>query len=215
MPNRPFRKNKCLQGMLSVYAIFWLWMAIEPVDRFDWVLENLLIFAAAMALSLTYRIFAISNLSYFLILLFLSLHTIGAHYTYTTTPVDAILNDWFHFSRNNFDRVVHFSFGLLIAFPTLEFLMRAARMVGIWPHLMTVVSILAAGAFYELIEMWVAQMVAPEIGTLFLGTQGDPWDTQQDMALALYGSTLTVCVTAVVKRGRSRKRHGMATESAN
>jgi putative membrane protein len=195
----PFRQNRSLQLMIAGYVLLWTWLAIEPVHRFNWFLENLLIFLAVAVLVGTYRLFAFSNLAYGLILLFLSLHTIGAHYTYATTPIDVWLNGMFHFERNQYDRIVHFSFGLLIAYPLWELLVRVPRFQPAWSYVMTVVTILSAGAFYELIEMWVAQIVAPEIGTMFLGTQGDEWDTQQDMALALYASIVTMAVTALVR----------------
>lgn len=195
----PFNQNRPLQLMSIGFVLFWTWLAIEPVHRFNWFLENLLIFLAVFVLVFTYRLFAFSNASYFLMILFFSLHTIGAHYTYSTTPIDALLNEMFHFERNHYDRIVHFSFGLLLAYPIFEFLTRVARFQPGWSYAVTVITVLSAGAFYELIEMWVAKIVAPEIGTMFLGTQGDEWDTQQDMALALYASIIAMAVTAFIR----------------
>lgn len=202
-----FRENRTLQGMTLAYFAFWAWMAIHPYSRFDWFLENLLTFATVGALIFTHRSFRFSNLSYFLLLLFLGLHTLGASYSYTTTPIDVLMHRLLpSLQRDDFDRVVHFSFGLLLAYPVWEFLLRVARVrSGFWGYALTVITILSAGAFYELIEMWVAKAVAPEIGTLFLGTQGDPWDTQQDMAVALYGAMITMSLTATLRRMRSRQ----------
>ncbi|WP_134685837.1 DUF2238 domain-containing protein [Brevibacillus migulae] len=193
-----FGHNRKLQLMLAAFAVFWIWMAINPVHRSNWLLENLLVFAAVIVFSLTYRQFAFSNASYGQLLLFMSLHTLGAHYTYATTPVDVWLHGLFDFERNHYDRVVHFSFGLLLAYPAYEFLSRLIRVNGIWAYVLAVITILSAGAFYELIEMWVAKIVAPEIGTMFLGTQGDEWDAQQDMAVALYGAAISMVTTAIL-----------------
>lgn len=205
----PFKKNLSLQLMIIGYFCFWTWLAINPVHRFNWFLENLLVILTVIMLVFTYRLFSFTNVSYLCIVLFLSLHTIGAHYTYSTTPIDQLLNDIFQFERNHYDRVVHFCFGLFIAYPTFEFYVRIAGFGRKWAYLLAVVTILSFGAFYELIEMWVAQIVAPEIGTMFLGTQGDQWDTQQDMALALYASIITMVIAFIVQRQvRRTKKHG-------
>lgn len=203
---QPFRSNRTLQLTVAAYLIFWGLMLINPYDWYDWFLENLLIFAAIIGLVGTYRWFRFSDLSYVLIAFFLAEHTLGAHYSYTTTPIDRLMHALFHFPRDDFDRVVHASFGLLIAYPTYEFLRRVGRFQRWWAYGLTVAVILAGGAFYELIEMWVAKLVAPEIGTLFLGTQGDPWDTQQDMAVALYGAAFTMAITALLEGARARRR---------
>jgi putative membrane protein len=76
---------------------------------------------------------------------------------------------------------------------------RIVGLRGFWSYVMTVVSILATGAFYELIEMWVAHLVAPEIGDLFLGTQGDVWDSQHDMEAAMYGAVAAMLITAAIR----------------
>ncbi|MBA2939191.1 DUF2238 domain-containing protein [Paenibacillus sp. CGMCC 1.16610] len=198
---RTFGSNWPLHAMIVIYAGLWIWMAIVPYSRFDWVLENLLIWAALIALVSTYKLNKLSNLSYALIGLFLALHTVGAHYSYNENIVDVWLKLILHSERDNYDRLVHFSFGLLLAYPLREALRAWTQLSRRWLYVMTCVMILALGAFYELIEMWVALLVAPEIGTLFLGTQGDPWDTHHDMELALYGAVIAMVVTAVLRRG--------------
>ncbi|TBL71344.1 DUF2238 domain-containing protein [Paenibacillus thalictri] len=197
-----FSKNRPLQLICIGYGCLWMGMAVAPYSRFDWLLENLLIFAAIAALAATYRTFPLSTVSYGMISLFLALHTMGAHYSYNTTPVDQWLHVAFGFGRDNYDRIVHFSYGLLIVVPIREWLsvhVRLGAKTSVW---FAVTLILATGAFYELIEMWVAQIVAPEIGTLFLGTQGDVWDTQHDMELALYGALITMTVRACILTAR-------------
>ncbi|NOU96129.1 DUF2238 domain-containing protein [Paenibacillus sp. LMG 31456] len=203
---RPFNSNHMLQALLAVYVVFWVLMAIEPYSRFNWFLENLLIFATILVLAVTYRWFAFTNMTYLLIAVFLAMHTFGANYSYHTTPLDSWIRVLFHTERDGYDRIVHFSYGLLLAYPIRELVVRTMGQKGFWALALPVVLVLASGALYELIEMWVALIVAPEIGTLFLGTQGDPWDTQHDMELAMYGAILTMLLTAAAaKIGR---RHG-------
>lgn len=203
-----FRQNWFLQGLILLYLVFWVATAIHPYYRFGWWLENLLIFASVGLAVGTYRRYPFSNLSYLCFVLFLSLHTLGASYSYTTTPIDVLLHRLFHFERDMFDRVVHTAFGLLMAYPLWEWLVRTVRVERRWAYLLTVVAILSAGAFYELIEMWVANLVDPASGQLFLGTQGDVWDTQRDMAVALYGAAITMAATALVHALRGRRRAG-------
>src|SRR5262245_47558997 len=101
-----------LQGLVAWYAVLWTLLAIEPHDRKDWLLENLLALTAVGLLVATYRQFRFSTLSYVLITAFLSLHAIGAHYTYAEVPAGFWLQKVFGLTRNPFDRLVHFGYGL-------------------------------------------------------------------------------------------------------
>ncbi|OPH48483.1 hypothetical protein BC351_08420 [Paenibacillus ferrarius] len=197
---RSFTSNRLLQAMILAYAGIWIWMAVSPYSRFDWVLENLLIWAALIGLVSTYRLFSFSNLSYAFIGIFLVLHTVGAHYSYNENVVDVWMKLLFHTERDSYDRLVHFSFGLLMAYPIREAMSVWTNLSRRWLYVITCVIVLALGAFYELIEMWVALLVAPEIGTLFLGTQGDPWDTHHDMEMALYGSIIAMGLMALWRK---------------
>lgn len=182
------------------YLVFWAALAINPVHRFDWMLENILVVLSVGALIGTYRTFRFSNAAYVLIALFMALHTVGAHYTYAETPVDKLLGGLLNNGRNNFDRLVHTSFGLLIALPAYELLVNLVKVPAKWAYSLSVTVIVAAGAFFELIEMWVAKIVAPDLGALYLGTQGDVWDAHQDIAVAMYGAIVTMGLVAVVRR---------------
>jgi putative membrane protein len=214
-PAVPFKSNRLLHLVMIFYVAFWILMAIEPYSRFDWLLENLLIFAALVLVAATYRRFVFSNLSYILTALFLALHTLGAHYSYSGTPFDDWLHWLFHTERNGYDRVVHFCYGLLLAYPVKELIVRKLRLNGFSGFWLSPVIILASGAFYELIEMWVAFIVAPEIGTLFLGTQGDVWDTQHDMELALYGSVIAMFFAAAANKRTDRAEPKMTDHMTN
>jgi len=190
-----FRDNRFLQLLLIWLAGLWIVTAIEPFDRRDWLLENLLVFIYGALLLLTYRRFAFSNLSYGLFGVFLSLHLIGAHYTYAETPFGFWLQDALGLSRNHYDRIVHFAFGLLIAYPFRELLIRVAGVKPRWSNLLAVIMVLGFSGFYEALEAVVAVAVSPELGAAYLGTQGDEWDAQKDTALAALGAIVAMAVT--------------------
>jgi len=183
-----FANNRMLQLMVVWLVGLWLAMAIEPFNRFDWLLENILVFVYGALLVATYRVFTFSNLSYGLFTLFISLHLVGAHYTYSETPLGFWLQDWFGFSRNHYDRIVHFAFGLLLAVPFRELLTRAAGVRRAWSYVLVLVTVLGFSGFYEALEGLVAMIVSPELGAAYLGTQGDEWDAQKDTALAFAGA---------------------------
>src|SRR5438477_10957652 len=117
---------------VGCYGVFWIALAIQPLDRGDWLLENLLIFISVAVLGFTYRKFQFSHISYVLILIFLAFHTIGAHYTYAKVPAGFWLQHWLHLSRNHYDRVIHFTFGFFLLYPMLELLTRSGRVKQAW-----------------------------------------------------------------------------------
>jgi len=195
-----FGKNRFLQGLLAWYALFWIFMAISPYNRHDWLLENLLVFVSVPLLLLTYHRFPLSGMSYLLITIFMTLHAIGAHYTYAEVPLGRWIQEVFHMKRNHFDRVVHFSFGLFIAYPVREFLIRVVGVRGLWVYYLPVSAILSWSGLYEIIESWTVIIVSPELGDAYLGTQGDIWDAQKDMMAALVGAALCMVLTASLHR---------------
>lgn len=175
-------------GLLLVYGIFWIWLAIEPVNRRDWLLENLLVLTLIPLLIFTFRRFEFSLLSYGLIALFLALHAFGAHYTYAEVPLGFWIKDFLALSRNPFDRIAHFLYGALLVYPIRELLVRLAGVREGWSYTLPVCVILAQSGFFEVLEAIVAMVVSPELGSIYLGTQGDEWDAQHDMAAAFAGS---------------------------
>jgi len=198
-----FADNRLLQVLVGWLVALWVLTAIAPFNRFDWLLENILVFIYGALLVATYRRFAFSNLSYGLFTVFLSLHLVGAHYTYSETPFGFWLQDWLDLSRNHYDRIVHFSFGLLLAYPFRELLMRAAGVNRHWSYLLVMVTVLGFSGFYEALEGLVAMVVSPELGAAYLGTQGDEWDAQKDTALAFLGSVITMTWVWWLARCRS------------
>lgn len=183
--------------LLSFVAV-WVWAAIGPKYPHDWFLENLLVFIFVPIILLTARYFRLSKLSYTLITVFMSLHVVGSHYTYAEVPFGYVLQDWFGAARNMYDRMVHFGFGLLLAYPMRELLLRVAHARGIWGYVLPPALVLAYSGFYEIIEWLVAERVSPEAGLAFLGAQGDVWDGQKDMLLAFIGSILAMLVVAAI-----------------
>ena len=178
-------------------ALFWIVTAVNPLHPDDWLLENLLVFLAAIVLVVSYRWFQFSNLSYAMFAVFLSLHLAGAHYTYSETPLGFWLQDWFGLQRNHYDRIVHLSFGLLLAFPLREELLRQPRVKRSWSYFLAVAMVLALSAIYEVIEGAAALTINPELGTAFLGTQGDEWDSQKDTFLAFLGAVIAMALTYI------------------
>lgn len=194
-------KRKLLLGLLCWYGLLWIVLAIAPRDRQDWLLENLLALTAVVVLAATYRRFQFSTPSYVLITTFLSLHAVGAHYTYAEVPVGFWLQHLFGLSRNPFDRLVHFSYGLLLAYPLREVLIRLAGVGRFWSFYLAVSGMLAQSGFFEIVEALVAQIVSPELGAAYLGTQGDEWDAQNDMIAATAGALLCMATVFVSTKG--------------
>ncbi len=193
-----------LSTMLVWYAGLSALMAVSPVDRHNWVLANILPLLFVGLLLGTHRRFRLSTLSYALLTLFLTLHTIGVHYTYAQVP----LGDWiaatFDLQRNHFDRIVHFSFGLLVTYPMVEVLQRLGGVSLRWAGALAVLSSLGLSGVWEVLESWVARMVHPELGEAYLGAQGDLWDAQHDMAAALYGALLCAVLLGLARALRHR-----------
>jgi putative membrane protein len=192
--------------LAALLALLSVALAVDPHDRHDWLLENVLVVVFVAALAATYRRFPLSRVSYVLIFLFLCLHAVGAHYTYSLVPYDAwwrgltgrSLNAALGWERNNFDRVVHFAYGLLLAYPVREVFLRVASVKGFWGYFLPLDLTMSTSALYELIEWGAAEAFGGDLGAAFLGTQGDVWDAHKDMALASFGALLAMLATAAL-----------------
>jgi putative membrane protein len=182
-----------------VYAVWWVIMAINPNHFSDWLLENVLVVAAVALLFFTRNSFPLSRVSYTCIFVFMMLHALGAHYTYAEVPYD----EWFPIfegGRNHFDRLVHFAYGLLFAYPIREMFLRIGDMRGFWGYFLPLDLTMSTSMVYELIEWAAAEMFGGELGVAYLGTQGDVWDAHKDMALASLGALIAMFVTAMINR---------------
>jgi putative membrane protein len=189
MTNRPSAYEWAL--LLSLMALL-IWSGIGPHDRFTWVLEVFPIFIGVPALTLLYPKLRLTPLVYTLIWIHACILMLGGHYTYARVPLGFWMEDWFGFARNHYDRIGHFAQGFIPAMVAREIFIRRSPLGATrWLPFMTVCFCLAFSAFYELIEFWTA-LATGEGATDFLGTQGDPWDTQWDMMLALIGSIVAL-----------------------
>src|SRR6185295_18783614 len=140
----------------------------------------------------------------------LCLHVVGAHYTYSEVPYDAwwkaltgsTFNHLMGWQRNNFDRVIHFAYGLLLAVPLRELVVPVAKVRGFWSYFLPLDLTMSTSMLYELIEWKAAEIFGGDLGAAYLGLQGDVWDAQKDMALASAGALLAMVIAAWLDRRR-------------
>lgn len=199
------RASRVPKILLIAFTAIWAVLAISPVDRADWLLENLLVFAAIPVLIGTRHRMPFSNASYICLFAFFVMHAIGAHYTYALVPYDrgfealtgSTLSEITGWQRNHYDRLVHFSYGALLLRPSMELIARYAPPISGWRWVLPVLFVVSHSAIFELLEWMAVLVVAPDLGTAYLGTQGDEWDAQKDMALATVGAVLSACIVAL------------------
>ncbi len=192
--------------LAALLLLVWLALAIRPKYRDVWLLENAPFVAFMVALAFLHRRLRLSRVSYGLIFLFCCLHLVGAHYSYAETPYE----DWaralfgrspgelFGWERNHYDRLVHFSYGLLLAYPVRELFLRVADVRGFWGYFLPLDVTMSTSMLYELLE-WASAIVFPAgPSRSYLGDQGDEWDAHKDMALAALGALLAMSAIALV-----------------
>lgn len=196
-------RNKWVSaGLLVWYVIVSVWMAQTPADPEFWLLASILPTGFVFVLIVTHRIFPLSHASYTLITVFLTLHTVGVHYTYAEVPVGTWLQQALDLNRNHFDRIVHFSFGFLLVYPIEELFSLLGGLRGWLLYYLSVMTVLGLSGLWEIVESWVAGAVHPELGITYLGSQGDVWDAQKDMAAALYGALIFMALLLVMRSRR-------------
>ncbi len=186
--------------LLGIYALWWTGLAVAPSFRQDWLLENLLVVIAVPLLVLMHRRVHLTNTACYALFTFFCMHALGAHYTYSEVPYDAWaqsltgrgIDETFGFERNQFDRLVHFLYGLLITPAAIALLDARAPQQGLWRWLLPWLFMVSHATLYEMIEMAAAFAFGGELGQAYLGTQGDVWDAQKDSALEAIGAGITV-----------------------
>lgn len=199
------------QTALVLFVVFLAGSCLAPPYRDYLLMQHVPTVAAVVVLSVVARRFPLSRGSFTLIIVFLCLHTLGARYLYSYLPYDAWAERWlgfrinplFGWERNHYDRLVHFSYGLLLAVPVQEFQRRHLGVSARLSSLLAIECILATSAAYELAEWLVAVVFTPDWADKFLGQQGDMFDAQKDMALATAGAIVAVSASAV-RRWRGR-----------
>ncbi len=204
-PNRTSH-TRYLLILAAIFALVLSASAIEPYDRQDRFLENSLVFLFVIFFFLTFKRFPLSRISITLIFLFLCLHELGAHYTYSKVPYNEwtqsifgiSLNSVLGWERNHFDRLVHFSYGFLLAYPVREMFLRIAYVKGFWGYFLPLDITMSTSMIYELVEWAAAEIFGGDLGVAYLGTQGDVWDAHKDMLLASIGAAIAMIITAAI-----------------
>jgi putative membrane protein len=194
-----------LVAFIAIFAA----LAIAPWYPQDWLLENLLVLIAVPGLVLAYRRLRFSNFAYTCLFVFFVLHEIGAHYTYSEVPwrewlaaitgAEAVAE-----GRNHYDRFVHFAYGLLLMPAVRELIEARMSPQGLWRWVMPLFFVMAHSVIYEMIEWIAAVLFGGELGVAYLGTQGDEWDAQKDMALATAGAVTALVLLEIISRLRGR-----------
>ncbi|MBV6821993.1 DUF2238 domain-containing protein [Pseudomonas sp. PD9R] len=208
--------------LLAMALVITIASGIAPVDRVDWLLENAVPVTFLLTLTAAWRHLRLSWPAYFAILVLIGIHGLGAHFTYAKVPYDEwsrhltghSLNAALGFKRNQYDRLVHFSYGLLILFPLREMLWRKASLRGVWLAVLAASLVLATSSIYELIEWIGGEYLGDDQAKAFLATQQDPWDSQKDVALAFLGSLISLTLHAVMTSAKiSNSRHATSSNA--
>jgi putative membrane protein len=193
------KENRWLQFFVLLFFSIWMSTLIGTSDINNWLLENALVFMFLGFLIYTYKKYQFSDLSYLLICVYLCLHVYGSKYTYAENPLGYWLKNTFNMERNHYDRIVHFSFGFLLAYPMREMFLRWLKFP-VWVAWVLPIEVtLSVSGFYELIEWAVADVFFPSQGNAYLGTQGDIWDAQKDIFLATLGAVLATSIVSSIK----------------
>jgi len=195
--------------LLALFCVCFVALGIAPSYREDWLLENLSVFAALPALVWGHSRLRFSNAAYLTLFVFFCLHELGAHYTYSLVPYREWIPALAGSERNHYDRLVHFCYGLLVTPALFEVFAAYAPGRAAWRWLLPATSMFGHSVIYEGIEWAAALLFGGDLGVAYLGTQGDAWDAQKDMALAALG-TMTALTGIALREGLARRRTGRA-----
>lgn len=200
MPYERFAKT-----LAGAFGLLWIALAIAPRSRLDWSLENVLVLLSVPIFVSAYRSRLFSRAALIYLFIFMCLHEIGAHYSYSNVPYDEwwravtgrSFNELVGWERNQFDRVIHFLYGLLLACPMREIFLRVANARGFWGYFLPLDLTMSTSLLYELIEWLAVEVLGEGAGQAWLGAQGDPWDAHKDMALAALGAIIAMLIAAL------------------
>ena len=179
--------------LVAIFFLFWIVLAIDPVDPGIWAMENILVVTVFPVVLWLDRHYNFNNWTYLSLTLFVILHLFGAHTTYTSMPYFTWFSDWFGWERNYYDQLIHFLFGLMVFVPFFEIFYHqgVSRRLS---YLIAFLFITGVGAWYELLE-WISMVLfckQPDEVCLDAVTQGDIWDAQKDIAYAVIGSIIAL-----------------------
>lgn len=203
METQTQQPKRLLVAYLIVFFILWSYTLIGTTDFANWCIENILTVVFLGTLMLTYKKFQFTPVSYTFIFVYILMHIYGAMYTYAENPFGYWLVDTLGLQRNPYDRIVHFSFGFMLAYPMRDYFTHWFK----WPiwvcWVLPCEITLSFSGMYELIEWAVADIFFPAQGAAYLGSQGDIWDAQKDMGLAFSGSVIIMLVCYCIERIRN------------
>lgn len=190
MPSVPLSYFRMPLVLLCIVVVVCIATVIDPpAGLLNWLLEIGPGLAGIFVLIVIYRRFPMSHMVYFCVFLHIFILIYGGYYSYAETPLGNWAKEVFGFSRNHYDRIGHIALGVFPSFIIREVLLRKTPLQrGGWLYFIVISIVLAVAAFWELLEWWIALLVASDVGTAFLGSQGDIWDAQWDMFLALVGA---------------------------
>jgi putative membrane protein len=194
------RANKFFRLLASLFFAGWIYGWFNSHDREDWIIENLLVVICLSILVFSQKWHKLSDLSYLFIFCFVMLHLYGAFYAYTHNALGAWLQNKYHLWRNPYDRIVHFSFGLFMAYPFRELLINKFRVSTRTSWLMPIEIAFSLGTVFELIEWGVSEFTTKATGETYVATQGDVWDAQKDITMAALGAATAMLIGYILKR---------------
>ncbi len=195
-----FKNNYWLWFFIISFLLIWINTFIGTTNVTNWLLENTLTIIFLLFLIVTYKKYSFSDVTYLLVCIYLCLHVYGSKYTYAENPFGYYLKDVFQLQRNPYDRIVHFSFGFLLAYPMREMFLKWLKYPKLVSWILPIEITLSISAFYELIEWAVADIFFKSQGDAYLGTQGDIWDAQKDICVALLGAIISTSIVSSIKK---------------
>ncbi len=196
----PYKKNNQFIILSVILIIAWFYFFYSALDVKDWWIENILVLIFCASLFLSQKKFVFSNTSLVFIFLFLLLHLYGARMAYTHNELGAFFKSSFQLSRNPYDRIVHFSFGFLMVYPLCDYLSSHYQLSKKHLFLLANMIILSLATIFELIEWCVAAFTNSATGETYVATQGDVWDAQKDIILAVIGAVLFLGMQSIYRK---------------
>lgn len=195
----PVAKNYWIWIFISCFTFVSINSLVGTTNLSNWILENVLTVLFLVFLLTSHKRYTFSDLSYLLICIYILLHVYGAKYSYANNPFGYYLQELFGTERNHYDRIVHFSFGFLLAYPMREMFLKWLKYPKLVSWILPIEITLSISGFYELIEWAVADIFFKAQGDAYLGTQGDIWDAQKDMFLAFIGAIIATTIVSMLK----------------
>jgi putative membrane protein len=198
------QQNILLLSLTVLLFAYWVYGWFTCIEMLDWVLENILVVICLALFGMAYNKLKLSDTSLICIFLFVMLHLYGACYAYTQNPLGEWLQNTYNLWRNPYDRIVHFSFGFLLAYPLREIQINKYNKTGFTVWFRPIEIAFAFGTIFEMIEWAVAAFTTKQTGETYVATQGDVWDAHKDIILAALGAAIMMAIVFVIKKVKQR-----------